>query len=49
MPDIRFIGADYHGKEFTGDDLEIEVFYNNREHPFSSKELKTRIVHAQHI
>ena len=24
MPDIRFVGADYHGKPFTGDDLEID-------------------------
>ena len=44
-PDIRFVGADYHGKSFTGDDLEIEIFYNNREHPFSSRELKNRVIH----
>ena len=41
-PDIRFIGDDYKGKTFTGDELSIEVFYNTREHRFSSSELKER-------
>jgi glycerol-3-phosphate cytidylyltransferase len=44
-PDIRFIGADYKNKKFTGDNLNIEIFYNNRDHPFSSSELKTRVIH----
>jgi len=48
-PDVRFVGSDYHGKPFTGDDLEIEIVYNNRDHnrdhPFSSRELKNRIIH----
>jgi len=38
---IRFIGEDYKGKAFTGDVLsDIEVFYNKRDHPFSSSALK---------
>ena len=45
MPDIRFVGGDYHGKPFTGSNLEMEIFYNNREHPFSSRELKNRVIH----
>jgi glycerol-3-phosphate cytidylyltransferase len=44
-PDIRFVGEDYHGKHFTGDDLEIEIIYNKRDHPFSSRELKNRVIH----
>ena len=41
---IRFIGEDYRGKSFTGDDLEdIEIFYNKRNHRFSSSELKHRV------
>jgi glycerol-3-phosphate cytidylyltransferase len=44
-PDVRFVGEDYHGKRFTGDELEIEIIYNNREHPFSSRELKNRVIH----
>ena len=29
-PDVRFIGEDWKGKEFTGYDLGIKVFYNRR-------------------
>jgi glycerol-3-phosphate cytidylyltransferase len=41
--DIRFIGDDYRGKPFTGDTLPIDIFYNRRQHTFSSKELKERV------
>ncbi|MCR4280882.1 MAG: adenylyltransferase/cytidyltransferase family protein [Candidatus Kaiserbacteria bacterium] len=42
-PDIRIIGADWKGKEFTGHDLPIEVYYNSRDHGFSTTELRKRI------
>ena len=45
QPDVRILGEDYIGKPFTGDYLEIETFYNNRHHPFSSRELKNRVIH----
>ena len=35
-PDVRFIGEDYIGKPFTGDDLDIEIFYNSRAHGWST-------------
>jgi glycerol-3-phosphate cytidylyltransferase len=42
--DIRFIGEDYREKPFTGDDLEnIEIFYNRRDHRFSSSGLKRHV------
>jgi len=42
---IRFIGDDYRDKSFTGDDLnDIEVFYNSRNHRFSSSGLKKEVV-----
>ena len=42
---IRFIGDDYRGIPFTGDNLEeIEVFYNSRNHRFSSSGLKREVV-----
>lgn len=41
-PDIRIVGEDYRGKEFTGRDL-CEVYYNSRKHSFSSAELRDRI------
>ncbi|SVE25120.1 uncharacterized protein METZ01_LOCUS477974 [marine metagenome] len=42
--DIRFIGEDYRDKPFTGDQLEnIEIFYNRRDHRFSSTGLKAHV------
>jgi glycerol-3-phosphate cytidylyltransferase len=42
----RFIGEEYHGKEFTGKqicvDRDIDVIYNSRKHRFSSTELRQR-------
>ena len=43
MWDVRIIGEDYYGKEFTGSDLGIEVYYNTRQHDFSTSELRKRI------
>ena len=46
-PDVRIIGADYIGKDFTGKDWchenDVEIFYNSREHGYSSTELRNRI------
>lgn len=46
-PDIRFVGADYKGKDFTGkrycEEAGIELRYNNRDHRLSSTELRKRI------
>ena len=45
--DIRFIGSDYKDKSFTGDDLPIKIFYNSRDHRFSSSGLKKDVVDNQ--
>jgi glycerol-3-phosphate cytidylyltransferase len=42
-PDIRFLGADHKDKPFTGDDLDIKVIFNSREHNYSSSNLRQRI------
>lgn len=42
-PDIRFIGADWKDKQFTGHELDIPIFWNSREHNFSSTNLRKRI------
>ena len=40
-PDIRFLGDDYVGKKFTGDDLGIEIYYHKRSnHTFSTTNLR---------
>jgi len=43
-PDIRILGSDYINKDFTGKDLNIEIHYHNREHNFSSTNLRKRII-----
>lgn len=45
--DIRIIGADWKGKEYTGHDLPIEVYFNSRDHGFSTTELRHRIYEAE--
>ena len=45
--DVRFVGADYIGRDFTGkatcERLGIKIIYNKREHGLSSSELRKRI------
>ena len=45
--DVRIIGADYKGIDFSGKDIcknkGIEIIYNQRSHNFSSTELRQRI------
>lgn len=45
--DVRIIGEEYREKEFTGKDIcekkKIRIFYNNRDHKFSSTELRYRV------
>lgn len=41
--DVRIIGQDYYGKRFTGDELDMQVYYNSRRHSFSTTELRKRI------
>lgn len=48
-PDIRFIGADWVGKKYTGWDLPIKVIFNSRTHSYSSSELRQRIIDAENI
>ncbi len=46
-PDIRIIGEDWKGKNFTGCDLPIEVYYNPRKHNYSTTELRQRVYEAE--
>lgn len=41
--DVRIIGEEYRDKYFTGKDLDIEIYYNSRNHTFSTTELRERI------
>ena len=42
-PDVRILGSDYIGKSFTGDDLDIKIYYHDRSHNYSSTNLRKKI------
>ena len=42
-PDVRILGTDYKNKDFTGQELNIEIFFHERNHPWSTSELRKRI------
>jgi glycerol-3-phosphate cytidylyltransferase len=46
-PDIRIVGADWKGKQYTGWDLPIQMYFNSRNHTFSTTELRKRIYEAE--
>jgi glycerol-3-phosphate cytidylyltransferase len=46
-PSVRFIGEDYKEKSFTGDHLDINIFYNTRKHKYSSSGLKRQVIDNQ--
>ena len=43
-PDVRILGSDYIGKSFTGDDLDIKIYYHDRNHNYSTTNLRKKIV-----
>ena len=49
--DVRVLGVEYKGKDFTGKDLAkqrgIKIVYNGRDHSFGSTSLRNRVVEAQ--
>ena len=45
-PDVRFLGDDYQGKSYTGDDLGIPVEWVNRDHGWSTTKFKQAIANS---
>ena len=43
-PDVRVLGSDYKGKDFTGKDLDIKIYYHDRNHNYSTTNLRKKIV-----
>jgi len=43
-PDIRILGSDYKNKNFTGKGTSNEVYYHNRDHNWSTSELRERVL-----
>jgi glycerol-3-phosphate cytidylyltransferase len=50
--DVRILGEEYREKEFTGKDIcrkrGIELFFNKRDHRFSSSDLRKRVAAKEH-
>tara|TARA_Y100000590_G_scaffold435374_1_gene554709 strand:+ start:659 stop:1066 length:408 start_codon:yes stop_codon:yes gene_type:complete len=42
-PDIRILGSDYLNKNFTGNDLDIKIYYHDRNHNYSTSNLRKKI------
>jgi glycerol-3-phosphate cytidylyltransferase len=47
--DVRILGEEYATKQFTGDQLTMELYFNRRRHSFSTTELRQRVVDAERI
>ena len=42
-PDVRVLGSDYINKPFTGDDLDIKIYFHKRKHNYSTSILRKKI------
>ena len=47
--DVRIIGEEYRDKQFTGHNLPMAVYFNSRQHSFSTTELRQRVLEAGQI
>ena len=47
--DVRIVGADWKGKPYTGHDLPIEMYFNSRDHGFSTTALREKIYKAEKL
>jgi len=49
--DVRILGVEYEGKQFTGDEAcwkrGIDIIFNGRDHSFSSSSLRKRVAEAE--
>jgi len=43
-PNVRILGSDYKDEKFTGDDLNIPIYYHERDHDYSSSDLRKKIL-----
>lgn len=51
--DVRILGVEYEQKDFTGREIcydrGIELIFNQRDHSFSSSNLRKRVAHAEMV
>jgi len=46
--DVRILGEEYKDKEFTGYNIPMDFYYNQRRHSFSTSELRQRVIEAEY-
>ena len=46
-PDVRIVGADWQGKQFTGCELPVKVYFNSRDHGWSTSDLRDRVYQVE--
>ena len=47
--DVRILGVEYKDRQYTGRDLPMPVYYNTRDHGFSTTELRGRVYEAEKL
>lgn len=45
--DVRIVGDDWRGKKYTGYDLPIPMYFNSRDHEYSTSALREKVYQAQ--
>jgi glycerol-3-phosphate cytidylyltransferase len=49
QPHVRILGSDYKGKDFTGHELAIPVYYHERNHSWSTTRFKNEIAYERNV
>lgn len=47
--DVRILGDEYQTTDFTGSDIDMDFYFNERRHSFSTSELRQRVVNAEDL
>ena len=48
-PDVRILGSDWMGKEYTGHDLDIKIHWHKRDHDYSTSNLRRRVYEIESL
>ena len=47
--DVRILGVEYRDRPFTGRDLPMPIYFNSRDHGYSTTELRRRVYEAEKV
>lgn len=46
-PDIRILGSDWKGKQYTGHEMRIPIHWHSRDHDYSTSNLRKRVYFSE--